>query len=733
MAIIGEPLDRKDGRLKVTGRAHYAAEMAVPGVVHAELVESTISAGTILAIDTDAAKGMPGVLAIMTPDNAPRLKQVKPAMQLVPGPALQDKAVSYNGQNIALVIAETLEQAQAAAAKVRVRYQQDEPIIDMDAELGQAYVPKEFRGGRRPPDSQRGTPDTAFDAAQVKHEATYTTPVEHHNPMEPHATIARWDGDRLTVWTATQYVSGAQETLSKLFGMKPDNIRIISPYVGGGFGSKGNTWPPVTLAAMAARMVGRPVKLVLERKQMYTSNGYRPRTIQKLKLGAENDGTLVALRHDGFSQMSMGNFGEYSEPVGLPSEMLYAVANNAVTHRLVAVNQGLPTYMRAPGEAPGMFALESAMDELAVKLDMDPVALRLKNYAETDPHEDKPFSSKVLRECYRQGAEAFGWQNRSAPPRSMRDGRMLVGWGMATSTYPVNRMAASARIRLNADGTVLVSSGTQDIGTGTYTIMAQVAAQALGVPVGMVTTRLGDSTLPKAPVSGGSMTAASVSNAVQAAAEALRDKLFGLAQADARDGFSGVQTASLRLDRGAIVAGDRRLPVAELLARGNTDFIEAEAESKPGDEKKKYSMHAFGAQFAEVRVDPDLGEIRVSRFVGAFDVGHVLNAKTARSQLIGGITYGIGMALLEKTHVDPQTGGYVNANLAEYLVPVNADVPAIQTIIVPNDEHTSNPLGVKGMGELPMVGVAAAVANAVFHATGKRVRNLPIRIEDVMA
>ena len=452
---------------------------------------------------------------------------------------------------------------------VRVRYRQDEPLVDMESALSQAYAPKEFRGGARPPDSKRGDPDKALAGATVVHEATYTTPIEHHNPMEPHATVARWEGDRLTVWTATQYISGAQETLAKMFGMKPEDVRIISPFVGGGFGSKGNTWPPVTLTAMAARMVGRPVKLVLERRQMYSSNGYRPRTIQYLKLGAAKDGTLTALRHDGISQMSLGNFGEYSEPVALPSEMLYAVANAAVTHRLVGVNQGLPTYMRAPGEAPGMFALESAMDELAVKLDMDPIALRLKNYAETDPHQNLPYSSKALRECYRQGAEAFGWQNRSAPPRSMRDGRMLVGWGMATSTYPVNRSAATVRIRLNADGSVTVSSGTQDIGTGTYTIMAQVAADALGVPVNRVTARLGDSTLPHAPVSGGSQTAASVSNAVQAAAEALRDKLFALAQGDARDGFSGMDKASLRLEHGAVLGeGGKRMPVAELLARG---------------------------------------------------------------------------------------------------------------------------------------------------------------------
>jgi xanthine dehydrogenase YagR molybdenum-binding subunit len=411
--------------------------------------------------------------------------------------------------------------------------------------------------------------------------------------------------------------------------------------------------------------------------------------------------------------------------------MLYAVPNVAVTHRVVGVNQGLPTYMRAPGESSGVYALESAMDELAVRLGMDPVELRLKNYAETDPHEAKPFSSKKLAECYRLGAEAFGWSQRSPAPRSMRDGRMLVGWGMATSTYPANRRAASAQVRIEADGSVLVRSGTQDLGTGTYTILAQVAADELRWPVARVRVELGDSALPQAPVSGGSMTAASVGNAVQAAAAQLRERVLQLARDDARAGFAAGE--ALRLEGGMIVGATRRLPVAALLAHRGGEFVEAEAQAKPGDVAKHFSMHAFGAQFAEVRVDPDLGEVRVSRFVGAFDAGRILNAKLAHSQLIGGITYGIGMALLEETHIDPEIGRIVNANVAEYLMPVNADVPAIRAIMVENDDTNLNPLGVKGIGELPMVGVAAAIANAVYHATGTRVRDLPIRPEYLLA
>ncbi|MBV8590068.1 MAG: xanthine dehydrogenase family protein molybdopterin-binding subunit [Acetobacteraceae bacterium] len=564
-------------------------------------------------------------------------------------------------------------------------------------------------------------------------EATYTTPIEHHNPMEPHATIAVWDGDRLTVWTATQGISGAKNTLATLFGVDPAGVRVVSPFVGGGFGCKGNTWPPATLTAMAARVVGRPVKLVVTREQMYTSNGYRPRTVQKLKFGAQPDGTLVAIRHDGFSQMSQPVLGEFVEPVGLATEMLYACPNVAVTHRMVPVNQSLPTYMRAPGKASGVFALESAMDELAARLNIDPVALRLKNYTDTDPHEGKPFSSKKLRECYAQGAEAFGWSRRNPVPRSMRDGRWLVGLGMATATYPNQRRPASARVRLGADGMAVVQSGTQDLGTGTYTVMAQVGADELRLPLSRVRFELGDTRFPPAPVSGGSSTVPSVSPAVQAACAAIRARLFALALADPRASWQKVTPGDLRFENGVVVSPRGRVTLAELLARHNLEFVEAQAESKPGDEKKDYSLHAFGAQFAEVRVDPETGEIRLSRYVGAFDAGRVLNAKTARSQLIGGIIFGIGMALFEQTHVDAETGRIVNANLAEYILPVNADVPPIETILIANDDRIGNPIGVKGLGELPAVGTAAAVANAVWHATGIRVRDLPIRIEDVLA
>jgi xanthine dehydrogenase YagR molybdenum-binding subunit len=602
----------------------------------------------------------------------------------------------------------------------------------MDGVLDQAYTPKHFDNGRSKPDSKVGDPDGAMTGAAARIEATYTTPIEHHNPMEPHATIAAWQGDKLTVWTATQGISGARETLAGLFGLPAENVTIICPFVGGGFGCKGNTWPHVALTAMAARQVNRPVKLELTRQQMFTSNGYRPRTIQKLTLAADTGGKLLAIRHDAISQMSRPEIGEFTEAAAKVSRMLYACDNISTSHRAVGVNQGLPTYMRAPGEASGNFALESAMDELAMALRMDPLELRLRNYAGTDPTSGQKFASKGLRECYQRGADAFGWSRRTPEPGSMQDGGMLIGMGMATSTYPTNRMPASARVRLLPDGTAEVASGTQDLGTGTYTTMAQVAGDELGLPVEKVRVELGDSRLPKAPVSGGSMTTASVLPAVRDAAAKAREQIFALAAARGGEAWRNAAAGGLKLEGGMISGPAGQIGVADLMGRAGIQSVEAVSDTKPLEAASQYSRHAFGAQFAEVRIDPDLRTIRVSRFVGAFDCGRVINAKTARSQLIGGIVFGIGMALLEETRVDPRFGRTVNSNIADYLVPVNADVPDIQTITVEAPDLITTPLGVKGIGELPMVGVAAAITNAVYHATGVRVRELPIRLDKLL-
>ncbi len=738
---IGQAIDRQDGRLKVLGQAKYAAEFAMPGLAHAVLVQSTIAAGSIDGFDLAEALGMPGVLAILTPENAPKLREEGVARQTVLRPLLQDSDILFNGQHVAVVIADRLQNARAAGSAVRVRYLQSEAVTQMDEALHDAYEPKAFANGRARADSRKGDPEAAMSQAAARTQGTYVTPIEHHNPMEPHATIARWDGDRLTVWTATQGISGAQHTLAALFGLDPQNVTVICPFVGGGFGCKGNTWPPATLAAMAARHVGRPVKLELTRQQMFTSNGYRPRTIQRVQLAADAEGRLLAIQHDGLTQMSMPELGEFAEPVALASRMLYAAPNIATSHRLVGVNQGLPTYMRAPGEASGMFALECAMDELAAELRMDPMELRLRNYADVDPSEDKPFASKGLRECYRQGAAAFGWQRRILEPVSMRDGRTLIGWGMATSTYPTNRMAASALVRLLPDGTAVVQSGTQDIGTGTYTTMAQLAAAELGLPVDRVRAELGDSRMPAAPVSGGSMTTASVLPAVQLAAQMARSRLVALARSQL-GGWDDLPDTAFHLRDGMLlcdaVPGDRprdpnQVSVAAVLARAGVDHIEGRGDARPAEESDKYSRHAFGAQFAEVRIDPELRTIKVSRWAGAFDCGKVVNAKTARSQLIGGIVFGMGMALFEETRIDAQTGRIVNAGIADYLVPVNADVPEIDVIFVEAEDRVTTPLGVKGIGELPMVGAAPAIANAVYHATGVRVRELPIRIDKILA
>ncbi len=728
---IGQGIIRQEGKLKVTGGARYAAEFDVPGCLHAVLVQSTIAAGNITGFDTAQAERMPGVVAIITHQNAGRLNQHKAAKQTVTHPFLQDDRIVYNGQHVAVAVADTFERAEAAAAAVRVRYTPAPAVTVMDeATLARAYKPKDFQNGEKSPDVSRGDAEGAYATAPFKVEATYETPVEHHNPMEPHATIALWRGDTLAVWTATQGISGAQETLASAFGLPKESVTVICPYVGGGFGCKGNTWPPAVIAALAARHVQRPVKLVVTRPQMFTSNGFRPKTIQKIMLGADRNGRLLSIRHDGFSQMSDPSLGEFCEPVAVATEMAYSCKNLAVSHRVVPVNQGLPTYMRAPGEASGMFALESAMDEMAHALRMDPLAFRLANYAERDEQEDKPFASKGLRQCYSQASERFGWSRRDHTPGSMRDGRILVGWGMATSTYPTNRRPCQARIRLNANGTVLVQSGVQDLGTGTYTIMAQCAADRLGVNIADVSAQLGDSRFPPGPVSGGSATAASVIPAVEAAVDALRARLAAMAAIDPR--FASVAPADIKLNGFELVAPGFRAPLQELMQRAGATHLEAEGGSAPGDARKSHSCHAFGAQFVELRIDPDFGTIRVSRVVSCFEVGRLLNAKTGRSQLLGGIVFGIGMALQEETLIDRGTGRIVNANIADYHMPVNADVPQIEVMTVDAPDLATGALGAKGAGELPMVGVAPAIANAVFHATGRRVRKLPIRVEDLL-
>jgi xanthine dehydrogenase YagR molybdenum-binding subunit len=726
-----------DGRLKVTGAARYAAEAEVPDVTHGVLVTSTIARGKIANIDASAAEKMPGVLAVLTHRNAPRVKPREELPETTdplvgrPLQPLQDDVVYHHGQPVAVVVADTLERAVHAASLVRLEYLEERAVTDFASAAARAHPPTQpgssDRGTKKPPDYRRGDPDKALAEAAVRVEHTYTIPAEHHNPMELHATVAVWEGSKLTLYDKTQWVDYVQKVAASVFGLPVEDVRVISPFVGGAFGSALRAWPHVLIAALTAKHVRRPVKLALTRAQMFTVPGYRPHTAQKVALGATKDGKLAATQHDATAQTS--TYEEYTETVLNPSRMLYACPNVGTRYRLAPMNVNTPASMRAPGEATGVYALECALDELAVALGIDPVELRLLNHADRDPQKDLPWSSKSLKECYGAAAERFGWSRRNPKPRSMREGRLLVGLGMASATWPTYRRPATALVRILRDGTAVVRTAASDIGPGTYTVMTQIAADALGLPVGRVRFELGDTRMPPAPVQGGSMTVASVGPAVQAAARAARDEVLALAADD--DG-----SALHRAGADDVGAEDGRLflkshpssgeSYAAILQRHHKEAVEVRRESKPGEEQKKFSMHAFGAHFVEVRVDPDLGTVRVARVVSGFAAGRIINPKTAHSQAIGGIVGGLGMALTEETVWDARNGRVVNANLADYHVPVHADVPPLEAFFVDEEDAHANPLGAKGLAELALVGVAAAVANAVYHATGRRVRDLPI-------
>jgi xanthine dehydrogenase YagR molybdenum-binding subunit len=733
----GAPMNRVDGRLKVTGGARYSAEMPVENVAHAVMITSTIARGRVAQMDITAAKSAPGVIAVLTPENAPKLPNgAKAALDPPAGRVLslmQDDLVHYNGQPIGLVVADTLEHAKAAALLVRTTYSKRKPELDMATAPSAPTTGSGKPAGKEPVATTRGDFDDGLAAADVRAEYTYTTPYEQHNPMELHATIAQWEGDKLTMYESSQGIFGARKVVAKTFGVPPENVRVVCHFVGGGFGCKGSVWSHAMLAVMAAREIGRPVKIEVTRRQMFGPVGGRPRTVQHITLGAKKDGTLTAIRH--VSTSATSELEEWMEPSAVATRMLYASPNAVTDHKLVRINMGTPTFMRAPGEASGTFAIESAMDEMAYALHMDPIEFRLKNYAEKDAQSGKPFSSKSLRQCYSVGAEKFGWSRRTMQPRSMRDGDALIGWGMATATYPTRRSPSSASARILPDGRAWVRAGSQDLGTGTYTVMTQVAADALGISPEHVRFELGDTEMPETPVSGGSQTAASVGSAVNAAALAVRGKVVQLAIQDSQSPLHGASAADVRVERG-ILSLESNPTKAEsygaVIARNGGQPIDAEATVKPGAEAEELSMHAFGAVFTEVRVDHELGVIRVPRVVAVYGIGKVLNAKTARSQLMGGLVYGIGMALMEETYIDPNLGRYVNANLEDYHVPVNADIPLIDVSTVPETDTRVNPIGVKGIGEIGNTGITGALANAVYHATGKRVRDLPITLDKVI-
>ena len=733
--MTGKGIDRLDARLKVTGKATYAAEFATANVAFGVIVGAGGGKGRLSALDTTAAEKAPGVLAVLSHKNAPKLpgasKKLEGTDRVVQ--IFQDDQVHYADQPIALVVADTLEHARHAATLVKPTIDAAAPVaLSMEAERPNAYPPKSLNG--KPADTNKGDFDKAFAGAKTKIEQTYSTPDEHHNPMEMHATLAVWQGDgKVTVYDATQGISGVQKKIATVFDLKPDDVRVISHYVGGGFGCKGSPWSHISLAVMAAKVTQRPVKVMLTRQQMFGFVGHRPTTSQKIALGADAAGKLVALRHETLSYTSQ--LDEFAEPSGLCSRMLYACDNIRTTHRLVKLDTATPTFTRAPGESTGTYALECAMDELAYALDVDPLKLRLDNYADKDPEDGKPWSSKELRACYKQAADKFGWQKRKKQPRSTRDGRWLVGVGMATATYPANQRDASAVARIRADGTALVQAGSQDIGTGTYTIMTQIAADALGMPMDRITFELGDTKLPPTPVSGGSATASSTGSAVKQACLAARGQLIDLAIGNAASPLHGLAAGDVDVDGGALVSKKdktMRENIADVVKRTGKDELSARTDTKPKEDRKTHSCHSFGAQFVEVRVDEATGEVRVSRVVSAFAAGKILNAKTARSQFLGGIVWGIGLALTEETVRDARSGRVVNNSLTDYHVPVNADVPAIDVIMVDESDPFVNEIGAKGIGEIGITGIGAAIANAVYHATGKRVRDLPITLDKLL-
>jgi len=730
--FIGTPTSRVDGRAKVTGAAKYAAEFDAPDLVYGAVVTSTIANGRIARIDTSDALRVAGVLDVLTHENRPRMAKAASAYKDDVAPEkgtplrpLYDDKVLFSGQPVALVLAEEWEAARFAASLVRVDYETEEFVTDLFAQRDNTFEADQ-------PDKGRGSAGQAYAAASVRHAAEYFTPIEHHNPMELYGSTALWDGDgKLTVYDKTQGVQNVQRYLAGVFKLKADDVRVMDPYMGGGFGSGLRPQYQVVLAVLGALALKCSVRVVLTRRQMYAV-GYRPATIARLELGASPHGMLDSVTQEAIAITSQHE--DFARNDTAWSAQLYRSPHATYAHRLARLALPTPCDMRAPGATTGVYALEFAMDELAVALNIDPIELRLRCYSDRDQSEDLPYTSKKLRECYRQGAEAFGWDRRNPAPRAMRDGSELLGWGMATGVWEALQQEAAVRIVLTANGHAEVASAFSDIGTGTYTIMAQVAADLLGLPLDNVTVKLADSTLPQAPVEGGSWTAASVSHAIAKTAEGLRKELLRAAKTMPNSPLAKARLADTRFADGKLAhnnESDRAVPVADIMRHSDLDRVEQQGTNKP-KESKSHARNTHSAVFAEVRVDEDLGVIRVTRVVSAVAAGRILNPKTAKSQIMGGVVGGIGMALHEETLVDHALGRMMNADIAEYHVPVNADVHDIDVIFVEEPDEMINPLGIKGVGEIGIVGVAAAIANAVYHATGKRVRDLPITLDKLL-
>ncbi len=737
-ATIGPARNRVDGRLKITGAAKYSVEFEIPKCATGWTVESNIAKGKITSIDTKAALGLPGVLAVLTHQNAPKLKSPSPlakSQQMSGGIRnedrfpLSDAKVHYAGQYVALVVAQTLEQARHAASLVKVSYAPEAATLTMEAGKSEAEKPK--KNNQDKVQIKKGDVAAALaDTQLVKIEETYLTPTETHNPIEMSGTIAVWESDKkLTLYDATQFLKGAQNVMAKAFGLEQEDVRVICPFVGGAFGCKGAIWMHVLLAAMGAKVAGVPVKMHVTRRNMFVGTGHRTPTRQKLSLAATRDGKLRAMQH--VSETLTSPVGEFTESCGARSTgLMYESPAIRVEETIYPINVATPTFMRAPGECPGTYALECAMDELAIALKMDPVALRVANHAEKHPTKDIPFSAKYLKEAYQLGAEKFGWAKRNSQPGSMRDGDLLVGWGMATATYPAHKMSAAAKVELRSDNTATVQCATHDLGTGAYTAFTQISSEQLGLPFENVTFELGKSDYPFGPVAGGSNSTGTVGTAIHDVAQLLHKSLAEIAVKDTKSPLYNLKADDIAMVSpgrlGSKTDNAKSDSYSDILKRAGRDSIDAQSELKPPGENKKFAFQSFGAHFVEVKIDPLLPRVQVARVVSVMNCGRVVTAKQARSQIMGGVVMGIGMALTEETAYDPGTGLPVTRNLADYHVPTNADIPEIDIHFVGEPDFVFNPIGARGMGEIGITGIAAAIANAVYHATGKRVRDLPI-------
>lgn len=731
---MGQPLTRAEGPLKVTGRATYAADNHPDGMLHAVMAVSAIASGRVAALDVAAAKAHPGVVEVMTPANRPALA-LDPDAKLHPFmfrlDLLQNDHVRYAHQPIAVVIATSLEAATEGAALLSPTYDEDLPLVGLDA--AEPFVPPAVGLGQ-PAVLEIGEVDAALADAAISIEAAYETPSQYHNAMEPHAIVVVWDGDTLSIDMPSQGMTMAQQRIAGLFGIEAENIHIRSPFLGGGFGSKGFIAGPMVLGILAAKLVDKPVKLVLQREQMYGPASHRAPTRQTLRVGADEDGQLTALSHHTRTASSM--FDDFFEPASNTSHSIYASPAIATSHEVVRVNSGTPGFMRAPGEATGSIALECAIDEAAYACGMDPLAFRLANYAEVEPMTGKPFSSKALRECYAQAAERFGWAQRSLEPRSMRDeDGLLVGWGMGTAIFPAVMFQGHARAVIRDNGRGTVEIGAHDMGQGAWTALAQIAADSLGLDASETDFRSGSSDLPDAGIAGGSGHTATAGMAIHEAGADVIAALAALATSDQASPLYGAGNGGVVARAGRLHRRDdesRSESYAEILRRAGKSEVEGRGTGAPDPARDAYALYAHGAVFAEVKVDPDLGQIRATRVVGAFAAGRIINPRMVDSQYYGGMIWGVSFALHEQAIVDPRTGRIMNADLGEYHVPVNADIPSMECIQVPEHDPHVNPLGIKGVGEIGITGTAGAVANAVWHATGIRPSRFPIALETLM-